>query len=219
MAAETGSGKTGAFCLPVLQITWESLKDLEEGKGKSKGSGTGACSGPLEWTLSMYDRGPELAVTPDGLRCQSRHFKEWHGVRASKGVVGKGRYYYEATVMDEGLCRMGFSTAEASLDLGTCRFGYGFGGTGKKSNNKQFDSYGEAFGKSDVMGCYLDLDNGEISYTKNGQDLGLAFKINSQLLKKPFFPAIVLKVIICYCTACTVLNFISTHSENIFLKP
>ena len=26
LAAETGSGKTGAFCLPVLQITWESLK-------------------------------------------------------------------------------------------------------------------------------------------------------------------------------------------------
>ena len=25
MAAETGSGKTGAFCLPVLQIVWETL--------------------------------------------------------------------------------------------------------------------------------------------------------------------------------------------------
>ena len=37
MAAETGSGKTGAFCLPVLQITWESLKDLQEGKGRSQG--------------------------------------------------------------------------------------------------------------------------------------------------------------------------------------
>jgi len=33
MAAETGSGKTGAFCLPILQITWETLKDLESGKG------------------------------------------------------------------------------------------------------------------------------------------------------------------------------------------
>ena len=40
MAAETGSGKTGAFCLPILQITWESLKELQEGgKGKSKEGG------------------------------------------------------------------------------------------------------------------------------------------------------------------------------------
>ena len=41
MAAETGSGKTGAFCLPVLQITWESLKELQEGK-KGKGGGQAA---------------------------------------------------------------------------------------------------------------------------------------------------------------------------------
>jgi hypothetical protein len=46
-----------------------------------------------------------------------------------------------------------------SLDLGTCRFGFGFGGTGKKSNNKQFDDYGGPFGKADVIGCHLDLEN------------------------------------------------------------
>jgi hypothetical protein len=64
------------------------------------------------WTLSFFDRGSALAVTPDGLRCQSREQKEWHGCRATKGVQGKGRYYYEATVTDEGLCRVGWSTQQ-----------------------------------------------------------------------------------------------------------
>ena len=41
---------------------------------------------------------------------------------------------------------------------------------------------------------YLDLDNFEIAYTKNGKDLGLAFEIKPQHRKKPIFPAVVLKV-------------------------
>ncbi|KAJ4929302.1 hypothetical protein JOQ06_004912 [Pogonophryne albipinna] len=32
MAAETGSGKTGAFSMPVIQIVYETLKDEQEGK-------------------------------------------------------------------------------------------------------------------------------------------------------------------------------------------
>ena len=69
-----------------------------------------------------------------------------------------GRFYFEATVTDEGLCRVGWSTQQASLELGNHsyqsslwlyllvgkdRFGFGFGGTGKKSWNNQFDTYGE----------------------------------------------------------------------------
>jgi len=194
MAAETGSGKTGAFCLPVLQITWESLKELQEGKGRSsQGNKKDGTSSDNKWAMSFFDRGPALAVSSDGLRCQSREQREWHGCRSTRGVVGGGKYYYEATVTDEGLCRVGVSTGEASLDLGTCRHGFGYGGTGKKSNNKQFDSYGGSYGKADVIGFYLDLDAMEIWYSKNGEDLGQAFSIKGDLKNKVFYPAVVLK--------------------------
>ena len=191
MAAETGSGKTGAFCLPVVQIVWETLKDLQDGR-LGKGS-AGPGSADQGWRMSFNDRGPAIAITPDGLKAQSRHQKEWHGCRTTKGVSGHGRYYYEAIVTDEGLCRVGFSTEKAKLDLGTCEYGYGYGGTGKKSNKRQFDDYGGPFGKGDVIGCYLDLENMEISYTKNGSDLGLAFAINRNQYNDAFFPAVVLK--------------------------
>lgn len=191
MAAETGSGKTGAFCLPILQIVWETLKDLESGGSKSVSKGKPSTN--IGWQLSFYDRGSALAVTPDGFRCQSREFKEWHGCRATRGVHSSGKYYYEAIVTDEGLCRVGWSTENANLDLGTDRFGFGFGGTGKKSNNKQFDNYGEAFGKCDIIGCMLNLDSKEIRFSKNGQDLGQAFELTGQLKGATFYPAVVLK--------------------------
>lgn len=47
------------------------------------------------------------------------------------------------------LCNVFF---QARLDLGTDRLGYGYGGTGKKSNAKQFDDYGSAYGMNDVIG-------------------------------------------------------------------
>lgn len=190
MAAETGSGKTGAFCLPILQIVWETLKDLQSGKG---GRAAAHVQQSAHWGLSLFDRGQALAVTPDGLRCQSREQKEWHGCRANKGVSGSGKYFFEAAVTDEGLCRVGWSTSQAALDLGTDRFGYGFGGTGKKSNAKQFDNYGEAFGMHDVIGCLLDLVKGEVRFTKNGTDLGVAFTLNAQQKSQTYYPAVVLK--------------------------
>ncbi|RMC17229.1 hypothetical protein DUI87_05807 [Hirundo rustica rustica] len=153
MAAETGSGKTGAFSIPVIQIVYETLKDQMEGK---KG-------------------------------------------KATIKTGGAGKYYYEVSCHDQGLCRVGWSTMQASLDLGefpseeptgsfyvdvewvescssvaengflgTDKFGFGFGGTGKKSHNKQFDSYGEEFTMHDTIGCYLDTEKGQIKFSKNG---------------------------------------------------
>ncbi|KAL1117818.1 hypothetical protein AAG570_004133 [Ranatra chinensis] len=192
MAAETGSGKTGAFCLPILQIVWETLKDLEQGKG-SKASGGGGAPAASKWELSKTDRTSAIAIAADGLTCQSREQKEWHGCRATNGVISSGKYYYEVKVSDEGLCRIGWSTSQASLDLGTDKLGFGFGGTGKKSNDRQFESYGEQFGKADLIGCCLDLDGGKISFSKNGTDLGVAFKIPQNIARNALFPAVCIK--------------------------
>ncbi|MBN3308894.1 DDX1 helicase, partial [Amia calva] len=191
MAAETGSGKTGAFSIPLIQIVYKTLKDQQEGKkGKASVKTGGAVFS--KWQMNPYDRGSAFAIGPDGLCCQSREFKEWHGCRSTMAVT-KGKYYYEVTCHDQGLCRIGWSSAQAALDLGTDKFGFGFGGTGKKSHNKQFDSYGEEFTMHDTIGCYLDLDKGNIMFSKNGKDLGLAFEVPPHLKNQAFFAACVLK--------------------------
>ncbi|KAG8445665.1 hypothetical protein GDO86_010444 [Hymenochirus boettgeri] len=191
MAAETGSGKTGAFSIPVIQIVYETLKDQQEGK-KGKTSVKTGSTVLNKWQMNPYDRGSAFAIGSDGFCCQSREMKEWHGCRSTRGV-NKGKYYYEVACHDQGLCRVGWSTLQASLDLGTDKFGFGFGGTGKKSHNKQFDNYGEEFTMHDTIGCYLDIDNGSVKFSKNGKDLGLAFQIPSHLKNQSFFASCVLK--------------------------
>ncbi|BHF69464.1 ATP-dependent RNA helicase ddx1 [Sparganum proliferum] len=195
MAAETGSGKTGAFCIPVIQIVYETIKDLESGKTeRSHPAAVGPAGVANQHVhLNAFDRTEALAIDPDGLLCQSRDPAGWHGARANRGVRNKGKYYYEAKVTDDGLCRVGWSTLHASHDIGTDVESFGFGGTGKKSHRRQFDTYGESFGLNDVLGCHLDLDNGLIKWSKNGKDFGKAFDVPPHMCTSGLFPSVSLK--------------------------
>ncbi|KAF5394386.1 ATP-dependent RNA helicase DDX1 [Paragonimus heterotremus] len=188
MAAETGSGKTGAFCLPVLQIVYETLKDLQTNKHASL---------PLKaiiiFKLNAYDRTEAMAIDANGLLCQSRDPGGWHGARATLGVKNAGRYYYEAAITDEGLCRVGWSTLRAAHDVGTDAESFGFGGTGKMSHRRQFDSYGESFGIGDVVGCFLDLDNMSIYWSKNGKVFPKAYDVPPAMRSTGLFPSVCLK--------------------------
>ncbi|XP_020603286.1 ATP-dependent RNA helicase DDX1-like [Orbicella faveolata] len=191
MAAETGSGKTGAFSLPVIQIVHETVREAISGR-KSSRPAVAASVAPNTFILNIFDRDLDFAIDEKGYLCQSRDHYKWQGCRSTLGVK-QGKYYYEASVTDEGLCRVGWSTELAALDLGTDKQGYGFGGTGKKSFGRQFDSYGEPFGINDIIGCFIDLDNGSIKFSKNGVDFGKAFDIHTNLQGSTFFAAVVLK--------------------------
>eukprot|EP00756_Hemistasia_phaeocysticola_P022661 Hpha_TRINITY_DN15848_c2_g1::TRINITY_DN15848_c2_g1_i1::g.188968::m.188968/K13177/DDX1; ATP-dependent RNA helicase DDX1 len=175
-AAETGAGKTGAFCLPILQVTWETLHDkLNPQKGKSN---LKHCNiNKEDVTQGLFK------VAETGLMCQVKDATEWGGGRSNYGV-NRGKWYYEMRITDEGLCRVGWSTREANLVLGTDRQGFAYGGTGKRAYNNQFDDWGEAYGKGDIITCLADFDKKEIAFMKNGKNLGKAFAIPSSIVEK-----------------------------------
>jgi len=62
------------------------------------------------------------------------------------------------------------------------------------ANFELFSAFSQNFGKDDVIGCYIDLDEGIISYSKNGVYFDMAFEIAKNLLGSAFYPAVVLKV-------------------------
>ncbi|CAK0796045.1 unnamed protein product, partial [Prorocentrum cordatum] len=173
VAAETGSGKTGAFGLPCLQIVHETLRGKCQSRKKMNTN--------LKCEFNLNDKDMFVLVTEDGLECKSDDDKRWNGIRATIEVLN-GKYMYEVEVV-EGMMRVGWSAGFAKLELGIEDKSFGYGSTGKKSWNRKFEDYGEEFEEGDIIGCLLDREANTISYCKNGRDLGVAYKIPPDLLR------------------------------------
>jgi len=100
VAAETGSGKTAAFSLPLLQIVHEDLRGRSSGAAKSTGKQGGGSKGRDKdgggCRISRIHKDGQMVVSADGLSCQCEE-SNWAGARGEVGVRG-GVHCFEVTL-------------------------------------------------------------------------------------------------------------------------
>jgi ATP-dependent RNA helicase DDX1 len=192
-ASETGSGKTAAFCLPILQMCHETLRNKSVLEDSSRDTMT-SDSMKLDVKLNASDKDVVLKVSNDCLECTSTADKLWVGIRATHGFKS-GAYAYECVIQGDpnGLCRLGWSSISSKLDLGRDLQGFGYGGTAMKSNNNKFEAFGQKFTTGDVITCFINFHDRTIRYAKNGVVLGVAFEFPSSMRGIALFPAIAVK--------------------------
>ncbi|CAF1140885.1 unnamed protein product [Rotaria magnacalcarata] len=171
--------------------------------------------------LDFYTSDLNVAINTDCLSASSKSNDAlcflWAGVRASYGFK-QGKICYAIRITDTITCpqmpdsekekfgiRVGWSNLSSglqALQLGEFNDSFAYTSSGKKmskTNDELIEeSYGEAFGLSDVLGCYIDFgDNSEdnlirISFTKNEEDYGQAFEFSKTNLNE-FYPHILVK--------------------------
>jgi len=172
VAAETGSGKTGAFALPSLQVVYEELR---QGKKQAEIAKNMKSVPDMVFDAKVSDSTCSII---NGMTAESRG--QWVGCRTNWGVV-KGKYYYEVTCISDGQIRVGWATKGGRLNLGNDNRSMGYGYTGKKSFNREFEDYPSlgkvTYGASDTIGCFVDLDRRFIAYAVNGKYLKEAHRV------------------------------------------
>lgn len=129
-AAETGSGKTGAFGLPALQIVNEAKRNIAV---IAKDKGTVGLTRNV--VLDVDDKDPYVFVNEDGLECRSTADKKWVGIRGNVGIFS-GKYIYEVQVLADGLLRVGWAMSISSFEIGKDETSFGYGATAKKTSLK-----------------------------------------------------------------------------------
>ncbi|XP_054277934.1 E3 ubiquitin-protein ligase RNF123-like [Macrosteles quadrilineatus] len=105
-----------------------------------------------------------------------------------------GKWQYELHLESKGVMQLGWAMAEADFSpdtgVGDSIHSFAYDGNRLRKWNLVTSDYGEAWQVGDIIGCTIDLDQGDIHFYRNGRNLGKAF---SSLVQGPgcvYYPAV-----------------------------
>ncbi|KAJ1569078.1 hypothetical protein HK405_010191 [Cladochytrium tenue] len=121
----------------------------------------------------------------------------FESVRATHGVTGSGKYAFEAHLNTDGIMQVGWTTTDIVFDseggegVGDNEYSYAYDGHRTKKWHAYAvtdNTYGELWASGDVVTALLDLDEGTVSFLRNGNSLGVAFSnVNTS---ETWYPAV-----------------------------
>eukprot|EP01114_Cavostelium_apophysatum_P002000 TRINITY_DN11753_c0_g2_i1.p1 TRINITY_DN11753_c0_g2~~TRINITY_DN11753_c0_g2_i1.p1 ORF type:complete len:1133 (-),score=301.10 TRINITY_DN11753_c0_g2_i1:30-3428(-) len=179
-----------------MQISKSKLYELAKKQSKSDDEAVRFCA---LWALSCCDSSPEerfknapavhldentatssLKLSADGLEMRNDSMS-FESVRSTH-LAKIGKWYYEVTILTEGVFQIGWAAEKAVFDskegtgVGDDYFSFSADLNRLKKWHGGSRPYGTKKWKvGDVVGCYLNLDGKSMSFSLNGENFGVAF--------------------------------------------
>jgi len=134
--------------------------------------------------IAVHKMDPKGQIKIKDLECDNVGGKNFETVKADVKVKG-GKWYYEVKLLGYGKMHIGWCTDKCNIQtnsytgIGHDTESWSYDGNyqaawhGSSSNQKK---YGEHWANGDVIGCVLDLEAKNMSFYRNGKDLGIAFE-------------------------------------------
>ncbi|KAJ3013943.1 hypothetical protein HKX48_005431 [Thoreauomyces humboldtii] len=126
---------------------------------------------------------PSMKVSPQGTELYNACWT-FESIRTESGVSGTGAFGYEIVIRTPGILQLGWTPCsslwdpEAGTGVGDSIDSYAYDGHRCKAWNgqeSQNNHYGETWEQGDIITAMIDLDKREISFSRNGNFLGVAF--------------------------------------------
>ncbi|KAK4765336.1 hypothetical protein SAY86_026426 [Trapa natans] len=147
--------------------------------------------GPDVVSLDVYSICGDIRIVKLPLLVES--LAVFSSVRAN-ACVWKGKWMYEVILETSGVQQLGWATLSCPFTdqkgVGDADDSYAFDGRRVRKWNKEAEPYGQSWVAGDVIGCCIDLDDGKISFYRNGISLGIAFDSIRQMEPRGgYYPA------------------------------
>eukprot|EP00795_Rhopilema_esculentum_P002009 gene2009-17567_t len=108
--------------------------------------------------------------------------------------VCRGQWMYEVLLGSKGIMQLGWATMKCKFTneegVGDTPDSYAYDGHRVRKWNVATGKYGEEWMAGDIIGVCIDMDEGCISYSRNGHSLGVAFRDIRRGKGYAYFPAI-----------------------------
>jgi len=137
--------------------------------------------GPSQVSIVKMDTKGQIKIKD--LECDNTSGKNFENVRADV-KLRSGKWFYEVKSQTYGKMHIGWVTDKCSIQTNS------YTGIGHDTESWSYDGnyqaawhgissnqtrYGEHWSNNDIIGCVLDLEMKQMSFYRNGKDLGVAF--------------------------------------------